>query len=339
MYPLYVTEQGARVEIANRRLAVSREGQALATVPLIHVSELVLLGNVGLTTPAIKTLLAKGIDVVFLTQDGEYRGRLVGPASAHVALRRQQYRRLDDPGFTLALARELAAAKLAHMRVLLQRQRRLGPASDPAIHQVLEAAIAALAQAQERLPGVATINSLNGVEGAASAAYFSAFKRLFGPEWRFEKRLRRPPPDAINVLLSYGYTLLTHAAVGAVGATGLDPYAGFLHAIDYNRPSLALDLVEEFRPLVDGVILWACHSGQVTPADFTPGLSADRPIVMSDQARKRFIAAYERRMAESYTHPVLSEKLTLRRCLLAQARQLAQAVQSGKAQYVPLGFR
>ncbi len=148
-----------------------------------------------------------------------------------------------------------------------------------------------------------------------------------GVFWRtapVAKRLRRPPPDPINVLLSFGYTLLAHAAEGAVAATGLDVYAGFLHSIDYNRPSLALDLIEEFRPLVDGVVLWCCNGGQITPADFTPGTDPDRPVVMSDQARKRFIAAYERRLEETFIHPVANQKLTIRQCLLALARLLEQ---------------
>jgi CRISPR-associated protein Cas1 len=339
VYPLYVTEQGARLAISKRRLVVSHDGETLASVPLIHVSEVVLMGNVGLTTPAIKTLLAKAIDVVFLNLDGRYRGRLVGPVSAHVALRQNQYRRMEDETFSLALARQLVAAKLAHMRVLLQRQRRAGPVQTAAAGANLARAITALDGVQERLSRANSRNSLNGVEGAASAAYFQAFRQLFGPEWRFEKRLRRPPPDPVNVLLSYGYTLLTHAAVSAVSATGLDPFAGFLHTVDYNRPSLGLDLVEEFRPLVDSVILWACHGGQITPNDFTPGRAAQRPLEMSDRARKRFLAAYERRLTDELTHPILNQKLSLRRCLLAQARQLAGAVQSGQPDYVPLGFR
>jgi CRISPR-associated protein Cas1 len=318
---------------------VSHGDEILATVPLIHVSEVVLLGNIGLTTPAIRTCLSRNIDVLFLTQDGQYRGRMIGQASAHVALRRRQYRCMDDPSFSLALSRALVAAKLAHMRVVLQRQRRQGRVESPSAQQVLEKGIDGLSQGLQRLPNASDRNSLNGVEGAASAAYFGAFRQLFVQEWRFERRQRRPPPDPINVLLSYGYTLLTHAAVGAVSATGLDPYAGFLHAVDYNRPSLALDLVEEFRPLVDSVILWACHSGQITPGDFAPGQSSHRPLVMGDAARKRFIAAYERRLGEEYTHPLLQKKMSLRRCLLAQARQLAQAVQSGAPHYVPMGFR
>ncbi len=162
---------------------------------------------------------------------------------------------------------------------------------------------------------------------------------MISPDWKFTKRLRRPPPDPINVLLSFGYTLLAHAAEGAVATTGLDPYAGFLHTVDYNRPSLALDLMEEFRPLVDGVVLWCVNGGQITPADFTPGTDPDRPVVMSDGARRCFIEAYERRLAETFTHPKLNQKLSIRQCLMAQARQVAEAVQADRPEFIPMGFR
>ena len=341
MPPLYVTEQGAKLEVDNRRATVTKDGETLASVPLIHVSEVVVMGNVGLTTPAIKALLGLGVDVVFLTLDGAYCGRLVGPSTPHVLLRRKQYRCQSEAAFTLGLAQKFVAAKIQHMRAMLQRHNRpsaalrAGERSDAAIAE----AILALGTALERAPRTTMVSALTGVEGAATAAYFGAFKRLLDADWKFEKRQRRPPPDPVNVLLSFGYTLLAHAAEGAVAAAGLDPYAGFLHGAEYNRPSLALDVMEEFRPMVDGVVLWACNSGQIAPGDFAPGEARERPVVMSDGARRRFIEAYERRMEETFTHPKLNQKLSLRQCLLAQARQVAEAAQSGRAEFVAMGFR
>jgi CRISP-associated protein Cas1 len=333
MPPLYVTEQGARLEIENRRAVVIREGETLASVPLIHVSEVVVMGNVGLTTPAMKALMGQGIDVVFLTLDGDYCGRLIGPNTPHVMLRRKQYRCQGESVFVLGMAQGFVTAKLQHLRAMLQRHNR--ERGDPATAD----AATAIGEQLARVPRTTTVPSLSGVEGAATAAYFGGLRRLLGPEWKFEKRQRRPPPDPINVLLSFGYTLLAHAAEGAAAATGLDPYAAFLHGVEYNRPSLALDMMEEFRPLVDGVVLWACNSGQIAPEDFTPGDTRERPVVMSDRARRRFIEAYERRMAETFTHPRLNQKLPLRQCLLAQARQVAEAVQSGRPEFTAMGFR
>lgn len=332
MPPLYVIEQGAHLHQDGRRLLVKKDEQELASAPLVQVSEVVLLGNVGLTTPVIKRLLAENIDVVFMTLDGEYCGRLAGPATPHVLLRRKQYERQGSPAFSLQIAQQMVAGKLANERVLLQRHNR--ERSDSAI----AGAVSALEAAVERVDRTTLVSALTGVEGAATAAYFGAWKRLLKPEWKFEKRMRRPPPDPVNVLLSFGYTLLAHTAQGAVEGAGLDPYAGFLHAVEYKRPSLALDLMEEFRAVVDGVVLWCCNSGQVSPGDFTPG-DAARPVIMNVGSRRTFIQAYERRMDDLILYPRLDERLTVRRCIQAQARRLADCIQRDAPDYKPMLFR
>jgi CRISPR-associated protein Cas1 len=332
MPPLYVIEQGARLSCDGRRLVISKEDEELSSVPLVHVSEVILLGNIGLTTPAIKLLLRENIDVVFLTQEGEYCGRLTGPGTPHVLLRRRQYRCLEEGRFVLAMAQGFVRGKLSNMRTLLMKHNReRGDAT-------IQAAIEALGAALGRVPRTTALSSLSGVEGAATAAYFGGWKRLLKGEWKFEKRQRRPPPDAINVLLSFGYTLLAHTAQSAVEAAGLDPYAGFLHGVEYNRPSLALDLMEEFRPVVDGVVLWCCNSGEITPEDFAPG-EAERPVVISPEAKRKFIQAYERRMEQSIFHPQQNVRLSLRRCLHAQARLIVECIHKGQPTYLPMVFR
>lgn len=332
MYPVYVIQQGARLSIANKRLQVEQNGETLLAAPLGQVSEVVIFGNVGLTTPAIGALLLEGKDVVFLSEDGRFKGRLVGELTPHVPLRRAQYRRMDEADFSLRLAQGIVAAKLAHQRTLLQRHNReLGDTE-------ITSAIARLGEAVGTVERRTTVASLTGHEGAATAAYFGGLRRLFGEEWKFERRARRPPPDPVNVLLSLGYTLLSNTARGAVQAAGLDPYAGFLHEYVYNRPSLALDLLEEFRPVVDGVVLWACRGGQVTAEDFTPG-PPDRPVVLSDQGLRRFLKAYEQRMEQPYTHPIRQLQMPLRQCMLEQARQIAGRVLSGQGGYQGMGFR
>ncbi len=332
VHPLYVIEQGAKLSHVGRRLVVSKDEQEIASAPVVQVNEVVLMGNIGLTTPVIKLLLAENIDVVFLTQAGEYCGRLTGPATPHVMLRRKQYRAQEDGHFLLAMAQNVVRGKVANMRTLLMKHNR--DLNDAAI----AAAVEALGAALEHIPRKTALSALSGVEGAATAAYFGAWKRLLKADWKFEKRLRRPPPDPINVLLSFGYTLLARAAQGAVEAAGLDPYAGFMHSVEYNRPSLALDLMEEFRPVVDGVILWCCNSEQITPADFSPG-PPERPVVISDAALKKFIQAYEQRMDQEIIHPRQNERLTLRRCIHAQARMMVDCIQKFRPDYVPMTFR
>ncbi len=332
MPPIYVVQQGARLCIENRRLAVELEGQTLSSTPLSQVSEVVLFGNVGLTTPVIDTMLAQGTPVVFLTQHGDYRGRLVGSPTPHVPLRRAQYARAGEPGFVLALAQAFVTAKLSHQRVLLLRHNR--DLNDPDI----AAAARQMSDALEAVPRKTGLPALRGVEGAATAAYFGGLRRLLGPEWHFDRRARQPPPDPVNVLLSLGYTLMANTADGAVQAAGLDPYLGVLHDLAYGRPALALDLLEEFRPVVDGLVLWCCRGGQVRPADFAPG-PAERPVVLDDGGRRRYLEAYEQRLQLPFTHPVRGLKLPLRQCIFEQARQVAECIRSGLPGYRGMGFR
>ncbi|NPV86934.1 MAG: CRISPR-associated endonuclease Cas1 [Anaerolineae bacterium] len=337
MPPVYVVEQNTKLRIRNQRLEVERVEddahiETLLSVPLGQVSQVILFGNVGLTTPAIDALLGEGREVIFLTRNGEYRGRLIGEITPHVPLRRAQYARLNEPHFVLALAKRFVHAKLSHQRALLLRHNR--QRSDPLIHSAAEQ----LAQALEAVERKQNLASLRGLEGSATAAYFGGLRRLFDPVWRFEKRTRRPPADPVNVLLSFGYTLMAQTASGAVQSMGLDPYAGFLHEYAYNRPALALDLLEEFRPVVDGVALWACASGQITPQDFEPG-PPERPVLLLEDGLKRFIRAYETRMEGRFTHPLRGVQLAMRQCVFEQARQAADCIQQAKPDFRGMGFR
>jgi CRISPR-associated protein Cas1 len=336
MPPLYVIHQNSKLRINNRRLQVERDqehpGEVLLSVPLAQVSQVVLFGNVGLTTPAIDALLAQDCEVIFLTQRGEYRGRMVGGLTPHVPIRRAQYERLNHPDFVLKMAQGFVAAKLAHLRALLNRHK---PETNSA---EVGDSIQQLTESIQSVTRKTALSALLGLEGAATAAFFRGYRRLFTPEWKFEDRNRRPPADPVNVLLSFGYTLLAQAASGAVQAVGLDPYLGFLHEVVYNRPALALDLMEEFRPVVDGVVLWCCRGGQITPADFTPG-PPDRPVVLGEQGQRRFLQAYEQRMEQSFTHPGRGLKFPLRQCLVEQARQVADRLVNNTPGYQGMGFR
>ncbi len=332
MPPVYVLQQGAKLCINNRRLQVEYEGETLTSLPLAHVSQVVLFGNISLTTPAMDALLAQNCEVVFLSQRGDYRGRLVGSVTPHVPLRRAQYNRLTQPSFVLEMAKGFVAAKLSHMRTLLLRH------NQERKDEEIQRAIQHLQEALQNVARKTTLSALIGLEGAATAAYFSGYRRLIGEEWHFERRARRPPPDPVNVLLSFGYTLLSQATASAIQAVGLDPYAGFLHEVAYNRPALGLDLLEEFRPVVDGVVLWCCNSGTLTPADFTPG-PPERPVILNEQGQRRFLQAYEQRLEQKHTHPLRGLQYPLRQCILEQAHQIAHRILHGPAGYQGMGFR
>lgn len=334
MAAIYVTEQGARLGIDHQRLEVRKDNAVVAEFPLGHVERVVILGNVNLTTPAIKRLMQEGIDLVFLSMDGQYYGRIQGELTPHIALRRAQYRRQGEDAFTLALAQCIVVGKIRNQRVLLQRQKRAG-------HTELEATLAALDDYEARAGRTQTLNALLGVEGSATARYFDGYRLLFDPVWQFNDRNRRPPRDPINVLLSFGYTLLTRAAESAAQAVGLDPHVGFLHKDVYNRPSLALDLVEEFRPVIEGLALHVCHHDMIHPEDFRPGDEAagERALVMERDAVKRYVTAYEERMGRAIQHPRTGDTLPLWRFIELQAREVARCLREGTPEYRALVFR
>jgi CRISPR-associated protein Cas1 len=304
----------------------------LASLPIGQVSQVVVFGNVGLTTPAMQALLIQQIEVIFLSEDGVYLGRLESSLTPHVPLRRAQYERLRDPAFVLGMAQGFVHAKLSHQRALLMRHNRERGDAD------IQAAISLLEKGLDALQHKSSLQTLLGLEGASTAAYFSGLKRLFDPSWRFSDRNRRPPRDPVNVLLSFGYTLLTNLARSAVEAVGLDPYAGFLHEVAYNRPALGLDLLEEFRPVVDGLVLWCLNGGQIEPEDFSPG-PAERPVVLSQPAARKFAAAFETRMEQKFTHPGRGMQFPLNQCLLEQARQVAHRISENQPGYTGMGFR
>lgn len=334
MSAIYITEQGAQLGIDYRRLEVRKDKEVLAEFPLGHIDRVVILGNVGVTTPALKRLMQEGIDLVFLSLDGQYYGRVTGEATPHVALRRAQYRWQGDDAFTLALAQRVVAGKIRNQRVLLQRQQRAG-------HMELLGVLGDLEDYEARAGRTQTLNALLGVEGSATARYFSGYRLLFESVWQFTERNRRPPRDPINVLLSFGYTLLARAAESAVRAVGLDPYVGFLHKDVYNRPSLALDLSEEFRPVIEGLILHVCHHGLIHPEDFQPGDEAagERTLVLERDAVKRFVTAYEERLGQVIQHPRTGERLALWRFIELQAQEIARCLRAGTPDYRALVFR
>lgn len=334
MSAIYITEQGAQLGVNYRRLEVRKDETVLAEFPLGHIERVVILGNVNITTPALKRLMQEGIDLVFLSLDGQYYGRVTGEATPHVALRRAQYRWQGDDPFVLALAQRVVAGKIRNQRVLLQRQQRAG-------HTELLAALSDLEDYEARAKRTQTHHALLGVEGSATARYFSGYRLLFDPAWQFHERNRRPPRDPINVLLSFGYTLLTRAAESAVRAVGLDPYVGFLHKDAYNRPSLALDLAEEFRPVIEGLVLHGCHHDIIRLEDFRPGDEAagERALVLEREGVKRFVAAYEERMAKVIQHPRTGERLALWRFLELQAQEVARCLRAGTPDYQALIFR
>ena len=331
---VHLTTQGAKASLDNGRLVVTPPEGAPRRLPLAQVAFLIVWGNVTLTTPLMGALLDRGIEVVFLTRHGRFRGRLHGHDTPHVILRRAQYAAQSKPQWVFRTAQGIVRAKLQHQRSLLQRYTRRRESVPPAVEQ----AIAHLQHALETAERKQTLNALRGVEGTAARAYFSGIGALFQERCRFRGRRRRPPPDPVNALLSLGYTLLAQKAQSAAQAVGLDPYAGFLHVQEYGRPALALDLMEEFRPVVDGLILKVCNQGLITPDDFAAG-PPERPCILQEDGLRRFLQHFETRFSQRYLHPIRNERLPLQQCLIEQAYQLARRLREDTPGYRSMGFR
>jgi CRISPR-associated protein Cas1 len=262
---------------------------------------------------------------VFFSSGGWFRGRTVGHGSKNIELRIQQHRAADDPEIALRLARTIVAAKIRNSRTLLRRNH---PAPDPVVLNELEA-LAKKSESSESVP------SLLGLEGTAARCYFGAFGGMLKGEaaqsFDLDGRNRRPPKDPINALLSLAYALLVKDCVLAASIVGLDPLLGFLHQPRYGRPALALDLMEEMRPLIaDSVVLTALNTGVVTEGDF---VRTPVGCTLRDAGRRRFIAAYERRMDQLVTHPIFGYRLSYRRLLELQARLLARVLLGEIEQY------
>jgi CRISPR-associated protein Cas1 len=340
MPPLYITTQGAKLRYRKRRLVVEKDRREITAVPGIHVDQVLIFGNVSITTPALSYLLKSNIDTSLLTLRGRYKGRLVGPRGGHGRLRLRQYERANDADWALETARAIVTVKLHNTRTLLRRYaRRMGKSADGSPSSLTLAA-EQLSTLIKRTGRCRSIDSLTGVEGRGAAVYFSVFRQLIRvPGWNFEKRNRRPPRDPVNALLSFGYTVLTHQVESAARAVGLDPYIGFLHQVAYNRPSLALDLVEEFRPIViDSVVLRCLNNRIILPGNFTYQSKGEYPVLLDDEGRALFIREIETRLNLKFKHPDRGERVTYRRCFELQARRMARCLQTGDV-YRPFKVR
>ena len=336
---LYVDEPGCAIKKTGERLLVVKENDVLRDMPLIHLGQVVISGNVNLTTPAMQTLLHEGIPVVFLSAYGRYHGALTPQVSRNSILRSAQHKVANNPDACLELSKAFVQGKVANMRTMLQRRKWQSTDSTDSALEPLLANIKAIQAMEKRIPKATELPELLGIEGNASAAYFGAFNFMLKSEigFDFQRRSRRPPADATNALLSFAYSLLTADLMSAIQTVGLDPYIGFFHQLKYGKPCLALDLMEEFRPVIaDSVVITLINNRRIKPEDFTQSHGG---WYLKDHRRKVFYAAYEARKNETITHPLFKYKLTFRRAMELQVRLLAKYLTGEIEQYTPLTIR
>ncbi|MFQ5858174.1 MAG: CRISPR-associated endonuclease Cas1 [Anaerolineae bacterium] len=339
MATVYVREQGAVVRKRGERIVVTKNGSELEDVPLIHVDQLVVLGNVQVTTPAAAALMSAGVDVAFFTINWSFRFRLAGTGPSRLArLRFTQYQKMSQEDFCLAVAREVVVGKLTNQRTILERQ--AATITDRARERQVRSAIGGIGQMIGAARKADNVDSLRGYEGKAGAYYFGAFKLLLQQDLGFQRREFYPAPDPVNALLGFGYGMLRKDVTAGVHLVGLDLFLGFFHAIEDRRPSLALDIMEEFRPIiVDPMVLDIVNRRLLTDEDFERTRNRKRPIQLSDAACELVVREYEKRINTQVYHPLAQQNTTYRRCFELQARRLARVILGKDERYVPMTIK
>lgn len=331
MGTVYITQDDAFIGKVDERLSVKANKQTLFDMPLIKIDGIVVLGRATVSPAAVTECLERHIPLSFLTETGRYLGRLEPEMTKNIFVRSAQWKAKGESPQAIHVVRGFVRGKLKNYRQILLRRERENSQLDLRSHITrLEQAIAPI----DSTPG---IDSLRGLEGAGSAAYFGCFNQLIQTaQFQFEARRRRPPTDAVNALLSFGYSLLRHDVQSAVNIVGFDPYLGYLHVERYGRPSLALDLMEEFRPLiVDAMVLSALNTQKLTPNDFTTE-PLSKAVFLTKEALKTFLRLYEQKKQSKFKHPVLQRQCTYQEAFEIQARLLAKYLMGETDKYPPL---
>jgi CRISPR-associated protein Cas1 len=337
---LYVMTPESYLHLEQNNLRVDVAHEKRLMVPLHHIGAVVCFGPVMVSPGAMHRCAEEGISLVLLDWNGRFKARLEGATTGNVLLRQAQFRQAQDPAICLERASAFVAGKIRNTRYVLLRAAR---DTDASIEKdTLRQTAAELARILKSLPEAETLEALRGYEGEAARRYFDVFNILIRPELRdsfqLKGRSRRPPLDRMNALLSFLYALVMNDCRSALESVGLDPQMGYLHTVRPGRAALALDLMEEFRPLfADRLALTLVNRLQLAPEDLTAEVTG--AYKLSEAARKAVVVAYQERKKELVSHPLLSEKLPLGLVPQVQARLLARAIRGDICHYLPYQVR
>lgn len=336
---LYVTTEHSYLRLDHETVRIDVEGVNRFSIPLHHLGAVVCFGNV-LISPALMARCAEdGRTMVLLGRDGRFKARLEGPVSGNVMLRRAQHEALANPVTTVGIARSIVAGKIRNTRTVVLRAAR--EAENEEDEQSLRNTAKTLSNAGSRLASAGDLDEIRGMEGESARCYFGSFQcmvRQNREHFKMDGRNRRPPRDPINALISFLYTLLLNDCAGALEGVGLDPQVGYLHCLRPGRPSLALDLIEEFRAvLADRLALTLINRRQVTAGDFV--IRPGGAVFLGDDGRKEVLVAYQKRKQEEIVHPLLDRKVPFGLVPHVQARLLARYLRNDVETYVPFIYR
>lgn len=330
MDSLYILEPGAYLRKDGDTLRIIRDGQTVETIPAAGLSRLALAGRCSISGAVLDFLIQNRIDTVFLTIDGRFRARLLLDESGHVSLRQRQYLKLADPDYTLRTAISIVAEKLENQARLLFRR-----AGQYGIEELRLVAVQIKALKQ-RLQRAKTLDEIRGVEGFGSRLFYSMFGQLIRTDrFSFTGRNRRPPRDPVNGMLSFVYTLFTNEVLNGLKSCGLDPYLGSLHEIAPGRPSLACDLVEEWRVVAERLVLALINRKAVSPDDFVyrnkhEVQEGGLPVEMKPAIARALIASYHAQLQAKLLYPPTGQQTSVRWIIHSQSRRFAEALEQDK---------
>jgi CRISPR-associated protein Cas1 len=331
---LYITEQGSTVNLTAGCIVVRKGDEKIQDLPVFKLEQIVAYGNVHLTTPVIAHCLRSGVEVAFLGSGGKYRGRLQPEFTKNAAVRVKQYQRAVNPEFCVKIASAIVIGKARNMIAMIKQQRRLRETLRESGREDGRSPLAELEAMLPRIGAARSIENLNGHEGAATVAYFKAFRAALRGDWKFDSRQYHPPQDPINALLSLGYTLLYNDLYAAVNIVGLDPYMGFYHQPRHGHAALASDLLEEHRaPLVDRMILTLVNKRIITESDFQR--DQENRIQLKQEALKRFFGFYAQTVQEKTFYPYSGVQTTYRQMIELQVRHFARVLMDEEQNYRP----
>ena len=326
MSVIYIDEQGASIHKKGELLYVKKDEEVIAKLPLAHIDRIIIVGQVTISSHALTFLMDRGIPTAFITWYGRFRGWIAPAFGKNVALRIKQAQMYNDDNFRLKFAKNIVSAKIKNLLFQLKAHARNHPEQDFGKN------ILQIENMIKRINNIDNRDSLRGTEGAAAASYFSALGMMVRKEFQFTRRTRRPPADPVNAVLSLGYTVLSTEMVSAVSGVGMDPYIGFYHDVDYGRPSLALDLLEEFRYLADSLALKLVNKGMLKAEHFEE--SNESGVYLTEEGRAIFFRQYEYSIRKRRKRESDQIKVNFRKVFFDQAQSMARAVR-GIEDYKP----
>jgi len=335
---LYLQEQGSILRKEGERFSVEKEERQINDIIVRRVDQILVLGNVSLTTPAMQYCMKNNIPITFISQHGSYFGRLEATTNDNSAVERFQYLRSLDEPFAFDIASRIVQAKIRNSRTMIQKRRAMAWESNGELKEKFDTTLSLMTSLAEHTKTCENMDALRGLEGKAAALYFELFGLLFKKELPFYsdafRRVRRPPTDPVNSLLSFGYTLLHNNVFSLVRMKGLNPYIGFLHAEDKGNPALINDLVEEFRTIIDSMTLYTLNKGVLRNKDFY--YRKDKVgCFLTDEARKKFLEVFEQRLWEESLDPQSGKSMNIRRHIESQVVKISEVLAGTRALYEP----